>query len=223
MFHVKHLLFLFLLLPLISTAQQFSTSIIEVKPLPPLPVRNADIDNFLNSFTSPRSISQEEKEWFYWTNYSRQYPRTFYDSVVSPILKVYPHLNTSYAQSLKRDLYAANALPFLRPSETLNAIAQWHADQLLKKKAEPSHTSPNGKTFQDRMLAASVSFCAGENISYGPANTVLALVFLYIDEKISNVGHRKSLMNSSYTELGIGISKYPNGNYMVIQDFSCKQ
>jgi uncharacterized protein YkwD len=94
---------------------------------------------------------------------------------------------------------------------------------LASKKANPSHTSPNGSTFQDRAEKALIQRCAGENISFGPQNAVLGLVLLYIDQGVPGAGHRLSLLSPSFTEMGIGVSPYPNNYYMVIQDFACTQ
>jgi uncharacterized protein YkwD len=102
-------------------------------------------------------------------------------------------------------------------------MAQQHANSLASKKASPSHTSTDGKTFRQRMEKANVKRCAGENISFGPPNVVLALVLLFLDQGVPDLGHRKSLLNSSYTEMGIGIASYPNNTFMVVQDFSCDQ
>jgi uncharacterized protein YkwD len=73
------------------------------------------------------------------------------------------------------------------------------------------------------MKSISIKRCAGENISFGPANTVLMLVLLYIDEGVPDLGHRKTLLNASFVEMGIGIGAYPEGKYMVVQTFSCDQ
>jgi uncharacterized protein YkwD len=223
MFHVKPSLLFLLLLPLAAASQHFSTSTIEVKPLPVFPEKNAAIVDYIRSFPETKSLTADEFDWFYWTNYSRTQPRNFYDSVVAPVLKTFPNLQSSYSSSLRRDLYQAEPLEMIRPNRQLAKVAQGHANNLRESRSGPSHSSPSGETFQARMTAANVKNCAGENISFGPSNTVLALVFLYIDEGLPEVGHRKSLLNPSYKQMGIGISTYPNNNYMVVQDFSCDQ
>ncbi|WP_207497197.1 CAP domain-containing protein [Aridibaculum aurantiacum] len=220
---MKPLFFLLLLAPVLSFGQHFSTSTIEVRAMPNMPARDLGIEAFLYSFPETKSMPADVREWFYWTNFSRSKPRVFWDSVVAPILSTHPNLRTSYAASLKKDLYATGPLEMLKPNAILSSLAQAHANELKKRNAPPSHTSPSGATFQDRMVKGGIEKCAGENISFGPSNTILALVFLYIDEGIPDLGHRKSLLNSSYKEMGVGISAYNNGSFMVIQDFSCLQ
>jgi hypothetical protein len=223
MFHVKQLLFFLLLTPVAISAQVMGTSTIEVKAFPPLPKRDAAIELFLSQFGETAQLSQQKKEWFYWTNYSRSNPRRFYDSIVEPILISFPNLRNSYSISLKRDLYNSKPLPLIKPNNSLDRIAQEFATEMASKKASPSHTSPSGKTFQNRMESAKIKKCAGENISWGPDNPVLMLVLLYIDEGVPDMGHRKTLLDPSFVEMGIGVGQYPDKKLMIIQDFACDQ
>ncbi|MCW3113261.1 MAG: allergen family protein [Segetibacter sp.] len=221
MFHVKPFLILLLLLPLVSISQHMGSTRLEIRDLPPPPKRDSQVDEFMSQFAS--SLNSTQKEWFYWTNYSRSNPRRFWDSVVSPILKVYPGFRNSYTNSLKVDLYRTGPLPLLQPNRDLAKTAQSLAGGLAEKRAKPSHTSPSGSTFEDRMTSISVKKCAGENISFGPPNAILMLVLLYIDEGVPELGHRKSLLNPSFVEMGVGVGAYPGDKYMVVQDFACSQ
>lgn len=169
------------------------------------------------------SLNPDQQEWFYWTNLSRQKPRFFFDSVVQPILKTYPELQSGYTTSLKNDLNKAGQLPLILPNKKLLAVAQYHANDLAKHKSSPSHNSTNGQTFQQRMIKNEINRCAAENISYGPLNTVMSLVLLFIDEGLQDLGHRKNLLSPTYIEMGIGIASYPNNLILVVQDFACSQ
>lgn len=221
MFHVKPILLALLLFPLLSYSQHMGSTKLEIKDLPLPPSRDYSVDVYVNQFST--SLNSTQKEWFYWTNYSRSNPKRFWDSVVAPILNVYPSFRNSYTNSLKEDLYKASSLPFVKPNDDLAKIANSLANSLAKKKAKPSHTSPSGETFEDRMKSISVKKCAGENISFGPPNTVLMLVLLYIDEGVPDFGHRRTLLNPSFVEMGVGIGAYPQNRYMVVQDFACDQ
>src|SRR5438105_789096 len=221
MFHVKPFLLFLLFLPFLACAQHMGSTRLEVKDLPNPPAREYEIEEYLNQFAS--SLNPTQKEWFYWTNYSRSNPKRFWDSVVAPILKVYPSFRNSYTSSLKEDLYKTSPLPLIKPNEDLAKIAQSLASGLAAKKASPSHTAPSGATFEDRMQSISIKKCAGENISFGPPNTVLMLVLLYIDEGVPDLGHRRTLLNPSFVEMGVGVGAYPQNRYMVVQDFACEQ
>lgn len=224
MFHVKQIFLVVILLPFFCRAQHLGSTTLPVKAMPKLPLQNQDVLQYLQSKKEYISLNPVKKEWFYWTSYSRSNPKQFWDSVVFPILTNYPTLNNSYTVSLKNDLYNSAPLSYVKPNSRLLNTSQSFAKELSSKNASPSHTSPSGSSFSDRMKASGISKCAGENISFGPSDPLLMLVLLYIDEGVSDLGHRKALLNPSYVEMGIGIAKYPdNKNSIVIQDFACSQ
>jgi hypothetical protein len=223
MFHVKHLLFLVFFIPIASCAQKMGTTTLEVKSLPSLPVRDLSVDNFLLLSEEYKQLSDKEKDWFYWTNYSRINPRRFWDSVVAPLIKAFPKLDNSYSRGLKTDLYNSKPLPMVKPNKGLSKIAQSFAKEMAANKALPSHSSPSGSTFQSRMESGAIKRCAGENISFGPDNPIMMLALLYIDEGVPDMGHRKTLLDPAFEEMGLGIGSYPDKKIMVVQDFACNQ
>lgn len=190
---------------------------------PVMPLKLSEVEAALKVNPEYKLLNAEEKEWVYWTNYSRLQPRAFWDSVVSPILKTYPNLVSGYSNSLKQDLYKGASLPILYPNKQLLNLAGSHAADLAKKHSSPSHTSTNGNSFQKRMLEAGIIRCAAENISFGPDNPVFGLVLLYIDDGLPDLGHRKTLLTPGYTQMGIGRVSYPNNMWLVVQDFACDQ
>lgn len=220
---MKHLILLFLFLPILSFAQHMGTTTLEVKVLPKPTVLDEEVVNFLGQFPEEQKLSDGQREWFYWTNYSRKNPRRFWDSVVAPILAVYPKYRNAYTTSLQKELYNSRPLPMVKPNSNLAKTANELAADLAKHKSSPSHTSSTGATFQDRMNSISIRKCAGENISFGPGHTILMLMLLYVDEGVSDLGHRHTLLDSSFTEMGIGIGVYPDDKYTVVQDFACPQ
>lgn len=223
MFHVKQLLLLSFLIPFFSLAQHIGTTVLPVKAMPVPPKKDTAILRFLEGDPQYISLKPEQKEWFYWTNYSRSNPRKFWDSIISPILANYPTINKSYTSSLKTDLYRSNPLPNVKPSVSLLKISQAFAAEMSSNNAPPSHTSPSGSTFPERMKASGIINCAGENISFGPPNPLMMLVLLYIDEGVPSLGHRYTLLNPAFIEMGIGTAKYSDNNTIVIQDFACNQ
>ncbi len=222
MFHVKQLLFLFFI-PLLSFSQHFGNTTLPVKAMPVLPPKDVSILRFLESYSEYNALNLIQKDWFYWTNYSRINPKPFWDSVVSPILTDYPTLKSTFTASLKTELYNTSPLPIVKPNISLLKISQAFATEMSSQNASPSHTSPSGATFSERMKASLIIKCAGENLSFGPSNPVLMLVLLYIDEGVPSLGHRHTLLNPAFVEMGIGISKYSNNNSIIIQDFACNQ
>src|SRR3954470_8068285 len=130
MFHVKPFLLFILLFPFISIAQHVGQTRLEIRDLPAPPPRVYKIDEFLKPYSS--GLNSFQQEWFYWTNYSRENPRRFWDSVVAPILNVYPAFRNNYTKSLKDDLYKVATLPFVKPNADLAKVAQSLANALLK-------------------------------------------------------------------------------------------
>lgn len=221
LFHVKLLILLFIVS--LSFAQTTTTRI-EVKPLPPLPPVDTPLFDYVSTFPELSKLGEPYKEWYYWINYSRQHSKSFWTDVIDPILKVYPHLNTRYAKSLKEDLYRTSNLLLIKPNPSLLKVSQLHAFDLGKNApGKISHNSTNGTAFEKRIFAAGIKNCAAENISLGPYNTVLALIMLYIDEGLPDTGHRNNLLSPYYTEMGVGIAKSKGDAIVVVQDFACDQ
>jgi len=166
----------------------------------------------------------EEKAFIYWVNYARLFPKSFKDSVVIPFLELQPLLKGSYANSLLKDLENQPKLPFLVPEARLTDAARSHSTELARRKDEKlSHNSSNGIRFFDRMRALGIKFCYAENIAESPQNTLIAVLLLYLDINVSNLGHRYNLFNPSYTIMGVGVSRRPNQQFVVVQDFGCTQ
>lgn len=221
MFHVKLFYLILLVFPLFSEAQHLGSAILEIRKLPALPPIDKSIEALIKSFKP--ELNSNAKEWFYWVNYSRANPKRFWDSVVVPLLDVYPSLKGVNSSSLKEDLYGAHSLPLVKPNLSLTHTAQMLASDLAANKSKPSHTTSTGLTFADRMKDNNIRKCAGENISFGPSNSVLMLVMLFLDNGVADLGHRRSLLQSSYEEMGIGRGAYPNNQFIIVQDFACQQ
>lgn len=221
---MKHIAILVLLFVHFTTLSQMKSLVLEDKPIP----KPTKIDSLVSTWNEGQvgftTINKTSKDFYYWTNYSRINPKRFWDSVVQPIIIAFPSLQSSYSESLKQDLYNQPKLPLFKLNTILLKTSQAHALDIGAKEGKPGHTSTNGTTFTQRIEAAGVRICAGENVSLGNVDPVLSLVLLYIDYGLPNLGHRKSLLNPNYTETGIGSSLYGNtGSQFIVQDFSCTQ
>jgi hypothetical protein len=168
-------------------------------------------------------LSNQEQEFYYWVNYSRLNPRLFFDSVVVPVSEVYPQLKGSNYQSLYNDVNRISSLPLLNLNDGLIKMAKAHALDIVSHDAKPSHNSTDGQTFSDRFKQKNFKYCGGENISFGGGEPIFLLVLLYLDINVPELGHRKALLNPNYTETGIGVANYSNGNIFLVEDFSCRQ
>ena len=170
-------------------------------------------------------LSEREAQFYYWVNYSRNDPATFFDSAVMPIVGIYPQLKGQYLASLKSDLQTSMALPLLSLNADLIKMATSHAKDITNNNATPSHSSTNGQTFGERFKSFHLRTCGGENISFGAGDSdpLFALVILYLDINVPELGHRKALLNRNFVLTGISFANYKNGNTFIVEDFACSQ
>lgn len=214
------IVFLFFLM---NSQAQMSTVELEIKPVPRPVMLDSVVDRWNKASPHYTMLSQEAKEVLYWTNYSRIHPRRFWDSVVAPIVQRFPELKGEESASLQVDLYRTNRLPLFRLHEALIKTAQDHSDDMALNNAEPSHHSTDGRSFQDRMRAAGIKHCANENLSLGSHHILISLVLLYLDIRLPELGHRKTLLNPNLTEIGIGYAIYSKDQFFMVQDLACSQ
>lgn len=217
---------LFLLSCLISPLLVFSQiSMIELaeKPVPEPITRALDVDQWNITQNGYENLSPEAKQMFYWTNYARLHPKQFWDSVVQPLLLVFPNLVTPESRSLRSELLSMAPLPAFQLNPTLQITAQSHASDIGNKKAPISHNSTNGTDFGTRIKKAGIRYCASENISLSSQSILLSVVLLYLDIGLPDLGHRKTLFDKNLREIGIGSAGYGKDQYFLVQDFACLQ
>lgn len=215
------LFLLLLLLPFAAFSQSVVT--LEQKEIKFNLSRDTQVDAWDASFKSYNQLSNEEKEIFYWTNYSRKSPQRFWDSVMVPILAAFPQLKGKFASSLKSDLAGTAALPLLSLNDTLIFTAKSHALDIGRKTANVSHTSTDGTSFSTRLQNAGIRNCGSENMSLGNGDILISLAMLYLDYGLENLGHRKTLLNPEYVYIGIGATAYSREQLFYVQDFACNQ
>ncbi|MGL6268723.1 MAG: CAP domain-containing protein, partial [Chitinophagaceae bacterium] len=104
-----------------------------------------------------------------------------------------------------------------------NKEASSHARDLALKQKTISHSSSDGRTFQQRMNDAQVKNCAGENILEGEKDALKAIIMLLIDQGVPDKGHRKALLNPDFNLMACSISPRKNSETFIhVQLFSCK-
>ncbi len=219
--HPIKLLLVLLLIPFIASTQ--SIVVLEQRKINFNLSVDKEVEDWNRSFYSYNNLSKEEKEILYWTNYSRKDPVRFWDSVMVPILSVFPQLRGKFAVSLKQDLFAAGQLPMFGLNDTLNVTAKNHALDIGLKTASISHTSTNGTRFVDRLQSVGVRNCGSENMSLGNGDVLMSVAMLYLDHGLENLGHRKTLLNKEYIYIGIGATNYGTNQLFYVQDFACNQ
>jgi hypothetical protein len=218
----KWLIIFSFLIPLLSFSQMASIEL-EARPVPIPAERDSIVDKWNESQPGYHNLSNQARDYFYWINYCRRNPEGFWDNVITPNLRVFPSLNSREAKSLKQDLLTTGPLPMFALNNSLVRTAQLHASDIALNRAAPSHTSTDGTDFGSRMKKAGIKYCANENISVSSQGSLLAVLLLYLDIGLPNLGHRKSLLNPSLVETGIGASPYGRDQVFIVQDLSCSQ
>lgn len=221
---MKQILSLILLVSCLSCKSQ-QTMIFKQTPIPKPPMSDAGIATWNERQVGFSRLSQKEQEFYYWVNFSRQHPAEFYTAAVLPIVATYSQLEGKNLASLKTDLENASNLPPLALNTQLQKMAEDHAISITQKNVSPSHNSPNGDSFYSRFKKYGLRNCGGENISFGGGDmdALFLLVTLYLDIGVDDLGHRKALLNQSFTNTGIAVEFYRNGNIFLVEDFSCSQ
>ena len=107
----------------------------------------------------------------------------------------------------------ANGLKALALNSSLTKLGENYAQDMINRNYF-SHYNPEGQSPFDRMKAAGISYSyAGENIAIN--NTVPGAETAFMNSS----GHRANILNTNYTEVGIGIRKSSNGSLYVVQEF----
>jgi len=218
----KFLVILLLALPLFSHSQM-SRIELDSKTVPEPINRDTEVDNWNLSQPGYQKLPEEAKQLLYWTNYCRNNPQKFWDSVVVPVLIVFPPLNTSETHSLKADLLYTGRLPMFSLNKVLVKTAQLHASDISRKKSPLGHNSTDGTDFGTRMKRAGIKTCANENISLSSQSVLLSVLLLYLDIKLPGLGHRKALLDRNLCEIGVGSALYGVDQYFLVQDLGCRQ
>ena len=107
---------------------------------------------------------------------------------------------------------ARAGLPALTVNPQASAAAQVRARELRQSF---SHTRPNGASCFTALAEADASYqSAGENIAYGQPNAAAVM-----EAWMNSEGHRANILNESFTQIGVGCYRAPNGTLYWAQFF----
>jgi uncharacterized protein YkwD len=108
------------------------------------------------------------------------------------------------------------ALP-LQWNESLAAVARAHSLDMLNQ-GYFAHEDGMGRNVANRVEAAGMAWqSVGENIAI--YNSVASAEAAFMNEPRFTKNHRANILNSGFTEVGIGIVQAPNGSLYITQDF----
>lgn len=196
---------------------------LEDKDFKPDITPDTSLANWLASFPEYKALTLEEQGVFYWVNYMRKDPKKFSIVVLGSFLREFKEMDNADSRSLKADLTATQPLKLLKPNSILLQTASSQANDLGKNGKTISHNSTRGKSFGERMKEAGVQKCAYENIYSGKKDALEAIILLLIDSGVPNKGHRKALLNSDISIMGVSFAPFEaQRNFVMVQDFSCE-
>ncbi|WP_179867359.1 CAP domain-containing protein [Terribacillus saccharophilus] len=94
-------------------------------------------------------------------------------------------------------------VPPLEWNDQVAAVALGHSEDMQKQQYF-SHVTPSGEELGDRLANGQVRFqSAGENIAAGYTDAPAAMIGW-----LNSEGHRKTMLDASYEELGVGVYRY---------------
>lgn len=107
----------------------------------------------------------------------------------------------------------AQGLQALTFNSSLAKVADTYAKTMIER-GFFSHYTPEGQSPFDRMKAAGIAYTyAGENLAIN--NSVQAAEKAFMN----SAGHRANILNTNYTQIGIGVRHAANGSTYVVQEF----
>jgi uncharacterized protein YkwD len=162
-------------------------------------------------------LEHEEMMVIFYSNLARVNGPLFLETILEPYLENSNMDNTRYVRSLKKDLKDTKDLIPLKPDKVLYDIANNYA---LKagKKGWTGH-----KNFRERYQPALEEFSSvAENCDYGYQEGLNIVIHLLIDEGISSLGHRKNILNKSFTGVGVAIQPHKTYRHNCVMSFGGK-
>lgn len=215
MFHVKHILVLFLLnYPLVSFSQ-VNFKLEDKDFIPSSPIDSALLQK-VDQELSGKATTTQEKSFFYWSCFLRRYPEKFLKEIIIPFTAKFPEVNGEEAESLKQDLKDLRPLSIFSFNKLLRDASFEHASDLSKKSGPISHTGSDGRGFSTRMQHFGFKKCASENIYTGKNDGLLALIMLLLDIGLENPGHRKNILNPNHVQMGVSIRPHHTDSRIVL-------
>lgn len=168
-------------------------------------------------------LTTEEKEVVFYLNLVRLDPQTFSEQIAKPYIEeVYPKGNR-YTRSLITDLSKAQPANYLVFKSDLYQVSKSHAIDIGKHNID-GHTGSHGKTFQKRTNSIYKTYKGvGENLGFGYTSPIEIVMELLIDYDISNLGHRKTILDVRFTCVGVFIGPHSYYKTCCVMDFGMKK
>jgi hypothetical protein len=205
----------------VSYGQGFVT--LQDKPFVYATTKDATVWNWLDQQPGFSALSEQQQQFFYWSNVFRKDPQRFFTSAIKEFLQQFPEANTKEVKSLEQDLKKINgSLPYFFPDSGLHQMSKLHAKDLAGRGGIISHVSKDGKDFVKRIKEAGNYRCGAENLFVGTNDPLEALIILLIDHGVPNKGHRMNLIDPTFERMGVSFFRMNSQKMVLVQEFACK-
>lgn len=187
-----------------------------------------------NTAGDKKYLTPEERDLVLYTNLARMNGEKFFNTFFQDFVEAhnkqmaqYSNYNSlkisrtdKYYKSLEKDLKNAKDLPILWPDEALSWVARQHAKD-MNKYNYAEHRSRDGRTPQDRISQMYPKRSMGENLAFGFATGLGNVCMLLLDKGVSDLGHRKMILDTSYdiNYVGVSIQPHKGYRYCAVMDF----
>ena len=178
-------------------------------------------DAVIEKANTAKNISyynDEEKEVVQLMNLSRIDGKLFAATFLTYYIQSNGMTKNSYVNSLYRDLKSVNMLPVLVPKKDLSGIADGHAT----KSGKTGHVGHKDMQKRFDPVFGSAYNGMAENCSYGYSEALDIVINLLIDDGIKSLGHRKNILNESYSSVGVAIRPHKEYGENCVIDFGGK-
>lgn len=116
-------------------------------------------------------------------------------------------------------LKKTRSMQVLSPNKELFELARKQVEQ-QGPTGQTGHSAPTGLSFEGRVKQANLSFnFIGENIDYGNSHAREIVIALLIDDGVPSRGHRKNIMTSQFSIVGLKIGNHKKYTNMCVIDF----
>ena len=160
-------------------------------------------------------LNKEEKLVLFYCNLVRLDPQLFATTYAKKYIDSVGQTD-GYTKSLLKTLKTTKAMEALLPSEKLFEFARTHATD-FGKKGKVGHGN-----FKKRFAkySASCTCDIAENCEYGPDKAFDIVMALLVDENVSDLGHRKNILNPEYKNCDTAIRPHKKFRWNCVMDFS---
>ena len=162
--------------------------------------------------TNANYLSGTEKKIIILANLARINPNLFSKTFLLQYAASNDLLKNSYVKSLQKTLRRMKPLDVFRPDKQLYELAKSHAIYSGKR------GSVGHQKFSKRAKKATYLYFA-ENCHYGYSRALDIYLDLFIDEGISDLGHRVNFLSSDTKFIGVSLQPHKKYEYNCVIDF----